>query len=232
MIYMTGDTHGQLERFHDKRCKRLKEQDTLVVCGDFGFIWDGSRGEEKALAWLGKRKYKILFIDGKHENFTLLQEKYPVEELYGGKVHHISGNLYHLMRGEIYTIEEKKLFAFGGGESADKEFRLEQGLWWEEEMPTLEQMQNGIQKLERENLKVDYIVTHEPPARALRALSGYRNDSGNALDAFFEEIAREVSYQKWFFGSAHQDKQVSQRHFALFREIIPVDLPQKKKRRA
>lgn len=231
MIFITGDMHGQLDRFQDKRCKRLKEQDTLIICGDFGFIWDGSRREEKALSWIGKRKYRVLFVDGKHENFTLLQKNYQIKEIYGGKAHHITGNLYHLMRGEIYTIEGKKVFAFGGGESADKEFRQEQGLWWEEEMPTLEEMQNGIHHLEEEHLKVDYIITHEPPARALRALSGYRNDSGNALDAFFEEIAREVTYQKWFFGSAHQDKKVSPRHFALFREVIPVEEAQKKRRR-
>lgn len=230
MIFVTGDTHGQMERFRDKRCRKLKEQDTLIICGDFGFIWDGSRGEEKALSWIGKRKYRVLFVDGKHENFTLLQKKYQVEEIYGGKAHHITGNLYHLMRGEIYTIEGKKVFAFGGGESVDKEFRLEQGLWWEEEMPTLEEMQNGIRNLEQAHLKVDYIITHEPPARALRVLSGYRNDSGNALDSFFEEIAKEVSYQKWFFGSAHQDKKVSPRHFALFREIIPAEAVKKKKR--
>ena len=98
-------------------------------------------------------------------------------------------------------------------------------------MPTLEEMQNGIRNLEHAHLKVDYIVTHEPPARALRVLNGYRNDSGNALDSFFEEIAKEVSYQKWFFGSAHQDKKVSPRHFALFREIIPAEAVKKKKRR-
>ncbi len=223
MIYVTGDTHGQLDRFQEKTCKRLTGRDTLIICGDFGFIWDGGRQEEKMLSWIGSRKYRVLFIDGKHENFSLLNHNYPVEEYLGGRVHHICGNLYHLMRGEVYTVEEKKIFTFGGGESADKEFRMEQNLWWEEELPTLREMQTGIQNLEREKLRVDYIVTHEPPARALRALSGYRNDSANALDVFFEEITREVTYEKWFFGSAHQDKVILQRHYALFHEVIPAN---------
>ena len=42
MIYVTGDMHGQISRFDDPALRRLKEKDTLLVCGDFGFLWDGS----------------------------------------------------------------------------------------------------------------------------------------------------------------------------------------------
>ena len=38
MIYITGDIHGDLSRFKDKRIKKLKKGDTLIVCGDFGFM--------------------------------------------------------------------------------------------------------------------------------------------------------------------------------------------------
>ena len=71
MIFVTGDTHGQLERFHTKACKNMQQGDTLIICGDFGFIWDGGHAEEKALAWIAKQKYRVLFVDGKHENYTL-----------------------------------------------------------------------------------------------------------------------------------------------------------------
>lgn len=37
MIYLTGDLHGDLERFKSKEMKKLKKGDTLIVCGDFGF---------------------------------------------------------------------------------------------------------------------------------------------------------------------------------------------------
>ena len=49
MIYITGDLHGDLERFKEKNMKQLKPGDTLLVCGDFGFIWDGSKQEKAAL---------------------------------------------------------------------------------------------------------------------------------------------------------------------------------------
>lgn len=43
MIYFTGDLHGDYDRFKSKELKKLKKGDTLIVCGDFGFLWDGSK---------------------------------------------------------------------------------------------------------------------------------------------------------------------------------------------
>ena len=35
MICVTGDMHGDLSRFKDKKIKKLKKGDFLIVCGDF-----------------------------------------------------------------------------------------------------------------------------------------------------------------------------------------------------
>ena len=56
--------------------KKLRRKDTLIVLGDFGFLWSGDKAERKLLRRLGKRKYTLLFLDGAHENFDLLEE-YP-----------------------------------------------------------------------------------------------------------------------------------------------------------
>ena len=63
---------------------------------------------------IGKLKYNVCFIDGTHENFELLRS-YEVSEFKGGKVHHITGNLYHLMRGQVYDFDGVSVFAMGGG---------------------------------------------------------------------------------------------------------------------
>ena len=47
MIYITGDTHGEVERLVPSKLRALKEGDTLIVCGDFGFIWDGPKKNKK-----------------------------------------------------------------------------------------------------------------------------------------------------------------------------------------
>lgn len=218
MLYFTGDMHGNIGRFHDKPFKRLRKGDTLVICGDFGFLWEGTDAEKKRVAWIAKRKYCVLFVDGKHENFDLLAE-YPVVEFSGGRARHLGGNLYQLLRGEVFTLEGKKLFAFGGGESADKEFRVAQGKWWEEELPTYREMENAVEALAKVENRVDYIITHEPPAIA-KTLSSERSDSINTLDAFFDELCREVSFTRWFFGSVHQNKRLSSRYYALFDDVI------------
>ncbi|MBQ4627416.1 MAG: hypothetical protein IJB45_09230 [Clostridia bacterium] len=103
MVYVTGDMHGDVARFDSPTLKRLKKGDTLIVCGDFGFVWDNSKIEQKILKKLGNKKYNICFVDGTHENFELLNS-YPVSMCKGGKVHHIGGNLYHIMRGKIFKI--------------------------------------------------------------------------------------------------------------------------------
>ena len=39
-------------------------------------------------------------------------------------------------------------------------FRIRDYSWWDLEMPTDEEMQNGIKNLEKVNYKVDYIISH------------------------------------------------------------------------
>ena len=71
MIYITGDTHGELDRFKEKQLRRLGKNDVLFVLGDFGFLWDGGKEEKKRLDWLAKRPYTILFLDGTPTKTTI-----------------------------------------------------------------------------------------------------------------------------------------------------------------
>ena len=38
MVYITGDMHGDQSRFNTKEIKALQPGDTLIICGDFGFV--------------------------------------------------------------------------------------------------------------------------------------------------------------------------------------------------
>ena len=112
MVYITGDMHGDISRLDSPAIKRLKKGDILIVCGDFGFVWDNSKIEQKTLKKLGNKKFSVCFIDGTHENFELLNS-YPVTQWNGGKVHNICGNLYHLMRGQIFKFDNMTFFTMG-----------------------------------------------------------------------------------------------------------------------
>ena len=39
-------------------------------------------------------------------------------------------------------------------------YRIKGLTWWPEELPSEEEMQNGIKNLEKHNWKVDYVITH------------------------------------------------------------------------
>lgn len=107
MIYITGDTHGDISCFKNPKLNKLGEKDILIVCGDFGFIWNPhDKNERKNLEYLKKRKYTICFVDGAHENFDILNSYKPYRWK-GGNTHKIADNIYHLMRGEIFTFEGK-----------------------------------------------------------------------------------------------------------------------------
>lgn len=60
----------------------------------------------------------LLFIDGNHENFERLYQ-YPIKEWHIGRAHEIRPHVLHLMRGQVFEIDGKKIFTFGGMSSHD-----------------------------------------------------------------------------------------------------------------
>ena len=223
MVYITGDMHGAEERLYDRQLRRLKANDTLIICGDFGFLWDGSSRETKILEELGSRKYNVCFLDGTHENFDRL---YSCRETMwrGGRVHRISGNLFHMCRGQIFTIEGIKFFTFGGGESIDKEMRVERRTWWREELPTPAEMEEGAENLEEAGGQVDVILTHEPPSliKSSMLMRVGNIDRVNKLNGYLEEINRTCKFKQWYFGYMHEDKVITPGHTAVFKELWPI----------
>jgi len=224
LIYVTGDLHGDIDRFSTPGAKRLKKGDTLLVCGDFGFIWNGGKAEEKLLKKLGEKKYNICFVDGTHENFKLLN-KYEVSEWNGGKVHHLGGNLYHLMRGQIFEIEGKKIFTMGGGESPDLEIRIANNTWFKEESPNQQELIEGAENIDANENKVDFIITHEPSAKIkdFIQLKNAERTRLTVLNTYFEELGNSCEYSKWYFGSLHLDKHISATQVAVFNNILEVE---------
>ena len=221
MVYVTGDMHGDYALFSQKKFKNIKEGDTLIVCGDFGFIWRGDSKEKKILDKLSKKKYKILFVDGTHENFDLIA-RYPVVNFAGGKAHKIRDNIYHLMRGQIFEIEGEKYFAMGGGESPDIDMRVDHDTWSRAEIPTQEEMREGAENLERCKYKVDYMITHEPSQKIKNFLRLKDNEplTVSGLNAYLQELSANCDFKCWFFGSLHEDKFVSATQVALFQNLV------------
>jgi len=220
MLYVTGDIHADIRRLKGRAAKQLKKGDILLVCGDFGFLWDGSPKELRLLDWLGKRPYQILFVEGTHDNIDLLSG-YPEETLYGGQVRRGSGNCCQLLRGECYEIEGKRVFALGGGESTDMDIRVEGETWWSRELPSAEELAHARETLASLNQQVDYIITHSVAPTVNKFLDREQMQI-NLLLAFLNEISETVQFKRWYFGSCHLDKAIPPKYCAVYQEILPV----------
>ena len=101
----------------------------------------------------------IFFIDGNHENFEMLNNM-PLVEYKEALMHRIDEHIFHVLRGEIMTLENKTFLCIGGAVSIDKMYRKPYVSWWPEEKITIHDIDNALCNLEKANNKVDFVVTH------------------------------------------------------------------------
>ncbi len=252
MIYITGDIHGDptrfsVDSFYEQKEMNNQEENYVIILGDFGLIWQEyeSKHEKHWLDWLEDKPFTTLFIDGNHENHERLNE-YPVKEWNGGQVHEIRPHVLHLMRGQVFTIEDKKFFTFGGASSHDiqdgiidykdkdwKEqakklekrgkymYRVKHLTWWEEELPTEEEMRTGLKNLAAHDYKVDYILSHSPSASVI-ALLGRGLYKQDVLTHYLEGIRYKVEFKRWFFGHMHINRAINDKDIGLYEQIIRI----------
>ena len=210
-IYITGDIHGEPKRLGSKNLLRkglnITEGDVVIICGDFGMPWNNPWSEEETywLEWLSKKPFTVLFVDGNHENYDLLNQ-FPIVEKFGGKVHQLKENIFHLMRGEVFEIEGTTFFAFGGATSTDMCARKEHISWWKEENFSIEEFDNAVTNLKKVNFSVDYVITHTAPKRFVESVPGAIKRVRNCKTSMLlSELETMIDYKKWFFGHFHLD---------------------------
>lgn len=219
-IYVTGDTHGDIDLGKLKREGfAAQEGDYVIICGDFGAVWDGSKEDKNLQEWYNSQPWTTLFCDGNHENFELLS-KYPVEEWNGGKVHRIGPKILHLMRGQVFTIEDKKFFVMGGAQSHDIRFRTPGKTWWAEEYPSYREAKEGYKNLIKNDKKVDYIITHCAPTYVVHWINPWYK--GDGLTEFFEGISLETEFNHWYCGHYHMDADFINNISVLYDRIIKL----------
>ncbi len=250
MIYITGDCHRDFKRFSTRIFPEQKEmikEDYVIICGDFGGVWSKGKEdkEEKYLLdWLENKPFTTLFVDGNHENFDRLYA-YPAEEWHGGRVHKVRPSVIHMMRGQVFEIEGKHIFTFGGASSHDIDggilepedpnlkrkkkrldrercsYRINHVSWWQQELPTKEEMEEGRRNLAARDNMVDFIVTH-CCASGTQPLLGDRMYTSDIETDYLEEIRQKTKFRKWFFGHYHDNLNVNAKEILLYEQIIRI----------
>lgn len=227
-IYVTGDIHGDPSRLSNEKLSQLgieiTEGDKVIICGDFGLPWCNDKQDEYWLNWLEEKPFEILFVDGNHENFDLLYQ-FQVEERYCGKVHRIRKNIFHLMRGEVYEIEGKTFFAFGGATSVDRHRRKEFISWWKEENFSMGEFENAADNLDKVDFTVDYVLTHTAPKRFITNGTDSTLHIDNCpTSQMLSGLEQMLIYKKWFFGHFHIDYCIEESVAAwMYKKIVEIN---------
>lgn len=246
-VFITGDTHGNFTRFKPNVypvLDHLTKDDYVIICGDFGGVWDDSPFERRQLNWLDMRPYTTLFISGNHENYDLLNSL-PVSTWHGGTVQFVRPSVLHLMRGQIFTIGGKQFFTMGGASCHDipggilepddphfrekrrrlaaqkVPFRVNHRTWWKEELPDAHELKTARRNLKRAHWEVDYIITHCCPSRMQEQLTHGEYPS-NELTDFLDEVWQRCTFRNWFFGHYHADKIIAEKFLLLYLQIVQV----------
>lgn len=229
MIYICGDTHGDYD-FHKLNStlfpdgKTLTKNDYVIVCGDFGAVWDKGKQDKYIQDWYNSKPWTTLFVDGNHENHDAL-DAYPVEIWNGGKVHKISDSIIHLMRGQVFTIEGKKFFTFGGAQSTDMWHRKEGISWWAHEMPTDAEYEEGFLNLEKAGNEVDYVITHCAPDEVQNSIFQWRHCMHDKLTNYLEVTKQSIQFKDWYFGHYHEDIDILGKYHCLYHKIVKLGEP-------
>ncbi len=293
-IYVTGDTHGSrsdgfftVDGFMSRLSiasfpeqKGMGKEDYVVICGDFGGVWDANRfrfresPEEKAgLDWLDRKPFTTLFVPGNHENYdrltgcaddrlmdswfyakmppeekARLRQGYPRREWNGGHVRVLRPSVMMLERGDIFSIDGRYCFAFGGARSHDirdgildpadypdevafkkaykarrgRMFRVRGVSWWAAEMPSREEKDRGRKNVEdfmAGHEQIDFVFTHDAPA-ADKICLGY--DGIDELNLYLESLRDIMRYGQWFYGHLHDNRRVSDKSCLLYEQILRI----------
>lgn len=247
MIFVTGDCHGSFRRFERKNLENapfsLGAGDYVIICGDFGLLWEeGKELEFNLHTFFGNKKFTILWVPGNHENYNLIGT-YPVTEWNGGKVRKMTDNLIMLERGQVFTIEGSTFFTMGGASTHDaeyildpadpefakkkerlnrKEYRILGREWWPEELPSAEELEEGRRNLAKAGYKVDYVISHCICGRLQKEVFG-KNYPYDCLNEYFDELEQKLTCRRWFFGHYHANRFVDEKHICVYEKIIPLD---------
>lgn len=221
-VYVFGDIHGTEEYYkilpqNFKEASNLTRNDVVIVLGDFGipFIthapnWYLKQSDKTAIKRLSTLSYTLLFVDGNHDNHNFWRVQCR-QSKFGGKVQKLPGtdNVFHLMRGEYYTIQGKTFWVMGGASSHDIEFRTYNKNWWPGEIPSNSEFAHGLETLANHENRVDYILTHTVPENVLSYLNNCTafkfDDRYDAVSRYLDTIASSVCYKEWLAGHLHID---------------------------
>ena len=216
MFYITGDTHGDFNRFYHF-CDRIQpsKEDTMIILGDAGFNFYGGWRDEFAKSSVSKLPITVFSIHGNHEMRPATVSSYHIAEWHGGKVYveNEYPNLLFGIDGEVYDFDGRQTIVIGGAYSIDKEYRLAHGWgWWGDEQPSEDIRRKVEKKLDSLNWNVDVVLSHTTPLKYepvevfIPGLDQSKVDKSTEI--WLDSIENRLEYKHWYAGHFHTEKDI------------------------
>jgi predicted phosphodiesterase len=223
-IFVFGDLHGNQENEYKylstknfPEQKELTKEDIVIQLGDFGYVWyypeskDLYKKDMNILNEIAKKRYTMLVVPGNHENYDIINSL-PIIEKWGGKVYELKlkeGSIYFTVRGEIYTINNKKFLTFSGAttSSSEERFSYEQYLS-QEKVKKKKYRYNELRKIVYEKVKLKEVsiwkqelATEEEKEYTRKNLEKYNNKvdyvlTHTAPTFVIKELLHQTEYNK------------------------------------
>lgn len=200
-ILVAGDWHGDFS--WASRCLREAKGydiDTIIQVGDFGY-WehhaDGVYFLNKLSENAQLRGVNVIWLDGNHENHTMLREKYADAEKSVEGFWKIRDSIWYSPRANAWEWYGKRLMTLGGAFSIDRDGRVLGKSYWAEEEITPEE-----EALAKSRGKIDYLFTHDAPTTFPKPL--WKVDlNSEAQRQAVSRVADAVRPSYWFHGHYH-----------------------------
>ena len=237
---ITGDTHGDFNRFRKLQSMVPNgEKWGVIILGDCGINYYLNRGAaDKRL------KYKITHnfpnleffcVRGNHEqrpelvpNMRLVLNKDVMGKVYEEEEY---PSIHYFVDGATYIINGKSTLILGGAYSVDKEWRLARAKgnkpayagWFPLEQLTAEE--RGIISAKCAGKHFDVVLSHtcpigwEPREKFLSIVDQSTVD--RTMEYWMEELKNNMSFNKWWFGHYHTNKDVNEKAEILYEDIKP-----------
>lgn len=218
MIYLIGGFNTQ--RAYDQLLFlndfNLTKDDFVIVLGNLGYQYTDIQDA------CAKAPYTILSLEGLFDNTNELYSMNMID-FYGGKAHKLSDNVYHLVRGSVFSFDDKKIFVMGGDQTYNNERLYKDVDYYGKEAPDDNELSYALECLENNSWKVNYVLTTIPDSKTLLC---YDNDCyPTDLSNWLFETGNNLNYERWYFGKYADslDKDYN-RVTAIGEGVIPLGL--------
>ena len=191
---ITGDTHGQMDRFKWLETEGKPEETAVIILGDAGCNYYKKKKDIFTKQALEKTGF-YFYLDEEVSGEVWFEPDFP--------------HIKYFKDGGIYSINNHKTLVIGGAYSIDKWYRLQMGyMWFAQEQLTIEEMTEIEDKVEGQDF--DFVLTHtcplswEPVDMFLRGIDQSTVDK--SMEVWLNTLKNKITWKVWLFGHYHADR--------------------------